>query len=87
MLNAKVIGAATSTIKHASLTGLRMLVVQPYGPDGKKPDGEPLIAFDTCCGAGDGDQVILTSDGKTAREVAGVEATPLRWTVIGICDA
>ncbi len=32
--------------------------------DGTTPDGDPLIAVDTCCGAGRGDQVVITSDGR-----------------------
>ena len=87
MLKAQVIGAATSTVKHPSLEGHRMLVVQAFGPDGVSPDGEPLIALDGRCGAGKGDEVIITSDGRNAREVTGSDTTPVRWTVIGICDA
>jgi len=62
-----------------------MLLVQAYGPDGKT-DGDPLIVVDTC-GAGKGCEVIITSDGRTAREVLKTDITPVRWTVIGINDA
>ncbi|MCA9238928.1 MAG: EutN/CcmL family microcompartment protein [Planctomycetales bacterium] len=86
MLNALVVGNATATLKHPTLNGRRMLVVQPYGPDGVTPDGHPLLAVDACCGAGHGDRVMITSDGRTAREILGAENTPVRWTVIGICD-
>ncbi len=86
MLKAKVMGSATATLKHPSLEGRRMLVVQPYGPDGSKPDGDPLVAVDTCCGAGLGDEVMITSDGRTAREMLGSDNTPVRWTVTGIND-
>lgn len=86
MLKAKVMGSATSTLKHPSLEGRRMLVVQPYGPDGSTPDGDPMVAVDTCCGAGHGDEVMITSDGRTAREMLGSDNTPVRWTVIGIND-
>ena len=85
MLNAKVVGFANATLKHPSLEGQRMLLVQPYGPDGRTPDGEPVIAIDTY-GAGAGCEVIITSDGRTAREVLKTEATPVRWTVLGIKD-
>ena len=37
-------------------------------------------------GAGIGEKVIITSDGRAAREILGAEATPVRWSVIGICD-
>ncbi|MCH2600378.1 MAG: EutN/CcmL family microcompartment protein, partial [Pirellulales bacterium] len=64
---ASVIGTAVSTIKHQSMVGSKMLVVQPYLTDGKTPDGFPLLALDTV-GAGKGDTVIITSDGKAMRE-------------------
>lgn len=85
MLTAKVIGTATATLKHASLAGRRMLVVQPYGPDGTTPDGHPLLAVDLH-GAGCGEEVVITSDGTTARQMLGSDTTPVRWTVIGIKD-
>ncbi|WP_425400059.1 EutN/CcmL family microcompartment protein [Aeoliella sp.] len=86
MLKATVVATATSTVKHPSLTGARMLVVQPYGPDGATPDGHPLVAIDTGCGAGTGDEIMITSDGRNAREALNSDTTPVRWTVIGICD-
>ncbi|MEZ6099814.1 MAG: EutN/CcmL family microcompartment protein [Pirellulaceae bacterium] len=85
MQNALVVGTATSTIKHASLRGQKLLVVQPYRIDGKTPDGDPLIASDGL-GAGIGQLVTISSDGRYARELLNTEKTPLRWTVIGIVD-
>ena len=86
MLNAKVIATATATLKHPSLDGKRMLLVQAYGPDGKTPDGDPVLAVDTH-GAGRGVEVVITSDGRAARDLLGCETTPVRWTVLGIRDA
>ena len=40
-----VVGHAVSTVKHPSLKGWRLLVVQLLMADGK-PDGEPLLAID-----------------------------------------
>lgn len=85
MINARVVGSATSTVKHPSMEGFRLLVVQPYGPDAQTPEGDPLIAVDTM-GAGKNDNVMITSDGRAAREVLSAENTPVRWIVIGICD-
>lgn len=82
---ASVIGTAVSTIKHQSMVGSKMLVVQPYLTDGKTPDGFPLLALDTV-GAGKGDTVIITSDGKAMREALQADATPARWSVAGIKD-
>ncbi len=67
------------------MEGRKLLVVQPYQTDGKTPDGHPLLAIDAI-GAGRGENVMITSDGRAAREILKAEATPVRWTVIGICD-
>ena len=42
---AQVVGQAVATVKHPSMHGWRLLVVQPLAPDGKE-DGEPLLAID-----------------------------------------
>jgi len=86
MLLARVIGTAISTIKHASLRGWKLLVVQPYGVDGRTPDGEPLLAVDHL-GAGIGQEVLITSDGKSTRTLLKSDTTPVRWSVMGIEDA
>ncbi len=85
MLVGRVIGTAVATIKHASMAGRKLLVVQPYLADGRSPDGDPLVVVDGV-GAGVGQCVILTSDGLGAREMLKVEVTPVRWTAIGIED-
>lgn len=86
MQNARVIGTATATVRHSSLSGCTLLVVQPLAADGLAPDGEPQIAVDRV-GAGIGDTVIITSDGKAVREMLQSETTPVRWTTLGIKDA
>ncbi|MGD9723967.1 MAG: EutN/CcmL family microcompartment protein [Pirellulales bacterium] len=80
-----VIGTATATVKHPSLQGQKMLVVQLYGADGSTPDGEPVIAVDAL-GAGRGERVIVSSDGQATRQLLGSENTPVRWSVIGLQD-
>jgi len=85
MMLAKVIGTATATVKHPSLSGTRMLIVQPQLADGSSADGDPLIAVDRL-GAARGELVIITSDGRGARAMVGTEKTPIRWTVMGIQD-
>ena len=79
----RVIGSATSTVKHASFQGERLLIVQLVGVDGR-PDGEPVLAFDRM-GAGRGDEVLLTNDGMTLQEQLG-RSTPGRWSVMGLPD-
>ena len=85
MLLGLVIGTAVATIKHASMQGHKLLVVQPLMADGHSPDGDPLVAVDGV-GAGTGEHVMLTSDGRGARELLRADATPVRWTVVAIKD-
>lgn len=82
---ALVIGTATATLKHPSMRGAKLLVVQPQMADGRSPDGDPLLAVDGV-GAGIGETVMITSDGRHSRELLKAEATPVRWTIIGIRD-
>jgi len=81
---ATVIGHATSTVKHSSLNGWRLLVVQPLTADGGR-DGVPILAIDELGSEVDQD-VIITSDGKAVREIVGTNATPIRWMVLGQSD-
>ena len=60
-------------------------MVQPIGPDGRSPDGDPVLVVDAL-GAGIGQEVIISSDGKGTRQLLKSDATPARWLVIGIRD-
>ncbi len=82
---ALVIGTATATRKHDSLVGQKLLVVQPQMADRRTADGDPLVAVDRV-GAGIGERVMITSDGISVRDFLRVANSPVRWTVIGICD-
>ena len=85
MLTGRVIGTATATVKHASMEGWKLLVVQPLLADGRSPDGDPVLAVDRL-GAGKGETVIVSSDGRGTRELLQSDTTPVRWSVIGIPD-
>lgn len=80
----RVVGRATSTVKHASLAGWRLLLVQPLDARGGA-DGEPQLAIDDL-GSGSGDTVMLTTDGAAVRKMVGSDSTPARWAVIGVAD-
>lgn len=82
---ATVIGFATSTVKHESLDGWRMIVCQPLNA-ARAPEADPVIAFSKLQ-PGVGQTVVINSDGKGARETIGHEKTPARWYVIGIENA
>lgn len=81
---ALVKGRATSTLKHESLAGRKLLICQMLGADGR-PSGDPVLAVDNL-GAGAGDRVILTSDGLGLRELLGYGNSPARWWTLGIAD-
>jgi ethanolamine utilization protein EutN len=80
----RVVGRAISTVKHPSLHGWRLLLVQLLTADGK-PDGEPLLAIDSL-GASTSDLVIVSNDGAGARELVKSKTSPVRWMVLGIED-
>lgn len=80
-----VIGTATATVKHPSMQGWKLLIVQMLAADGRTPDGEPVLAVDSF-GAGAGETVMLSSDGKGTRELLKSDTTPVRWSVMGIRD-
>jgi ethanolamine utilization protein EutN len=82
---ALVLGTAVATVKHPSLVGRKLLLVQPRLADGRTPDGDPLLAVDGV-GAGCGETVMITSDGRGARELLQSDVTPVRWTIVGIRD-
>ncbi len=84
MFIAVVEGNAVSTIKHPSMQGWRLLVVQPIDLAGG-PDGDPLLAIDML-GAGHGSKVLISSDGKGTRDMVGDTNSPVRWAVTGILD-
>ena len=81
----RVIGLATSTVKHPSMQGWRLLVIQPLMDDGTA-DGDPLVSIDNL-GAGRNDLVIITSDGLSVREMVNSNSTPVRWAVLGLKDS
>jgi ethanolamine utilization protein EutN len=80
-----ILGTAVSTVKHETMRGQKLLIAQPLMADGVTPDADPLIAIDTV-GAGKGERVLISSDGKFTREYVGADNSPVRWAVIGICD-
>jgi ethanolamine utilization protein EutN len=85
MQTGRVIGNATATVKHPSMQGWKLLVVQPCGPDGHTPGGDPILAVDAL-GAGAGEIVIVSNDRRLAQQLLGSRKTPVRWSVIGIVD-
>ena len=84
MFLARVDGSVTSTVKHESLAGWRLLVGQRISTDGSDV-GEPMVLVDPV-GARLGSRVLVTSDGDLARQLLKDNRTPSRMVVLGIVD-
>ncbi len=85
MLLALIQGNTTATVRHPTINGQRLLLGQALDID-LKPTGDPQLTLDQL-GAGAGDVVIVTSDGKGLREMLGHDNSPARWFTIGIVDS
>lgn len=82
---AEIKGYITSTVKHPSFEGWRLLLAQPVDDNGKS-DGAPQVVLDNL-GAAIHQRVLITSDGSEARKMVGDERSPARWSVMGIVDS
>ncbi len=84
MQTARVLGHVTATVKHASLQGWRLVVLQPLNIR-NEPDEFPQLALDQL-GTRRGDLVFFTSDTKQIRAMTGSNNCPARFSVQGIID-
>ncbi len=82
---AKVIGNIWATRKEPTLTGMKLLIVQPLDIlQDDAPKEEPIVAADRI-GAGVGETVIIVQ-GSTARIATGDAQASVDATVVGIVD-
>ena len=82
----RVIGNVVSTIKHDCYKNKKLALVKPISPDNKLKSGVQ-VAVDLV-GAGKGDTVILSSEGRAAEELCGFSSRmPLRTLIVGIVDS
>jgi ethanolamine utilization protein EutN len=84
MFLGRVIGDVVATQKTPSHEGQKILIVQPLNLDGSDR-GEPLLALDSV-GAGEGDRVLLTTEGFSAMTAVGRPHSPIDMAVIGVVD-
>ncbi len=83
MILAEVIGSVVSTTKTPSLTGFKLLLVQPVSVGGAARP--PLVAADVI-GAGIGEKV-LVAEGAAARHALGDPKLAIDAAVVGIVDS
>jgi microcompartment protein CcmK/EutM len=84
MLIAKVIGSAVASVKLDALKSSKLLVVSPADGSGVV-NGAPFLAVDLV-GAGSGELVVV-SQGSSARVAAGANSSPVDAAIIGILDS
>lgn len=81
---ARIRGYVTSTVKHPSFNGSRLLIAQPVD-NNDKPEGDPQVVIDEL-GAALHQKVILCSDGSYARGYLEDSSSPARYWVLGLVD-
>jgi ethanolamine utilization protein EutN len=89
MFLARVTGSVVATQKVETMTGHKLLMVEPYRLDPAKRDslvttGRTFVAVDTV-GAGEGEFVLITQ-GSSARLTPETKNLPIDTVVIGIVD-
>ena len=89
MFIACVTGSVVSTQKVDSMSGFKLLVVEPYRLDTDTREqlvstGRTFIAVDTL-GAGEGEFVLITQ-GSSARMTPETKEIPIDAVIIGIID-
>jgi len=81
----KVIGTLVATPKDETLTGCKLLIVQPIKLGKYQGETAPVVAVDAI-GAGTGETVLLVG-GSSARHVTGNAAAAVDAAIIGIIDS
>lgn len=82
---ARVLGTLVATEKVASLTGVKLLIVQPLRRD-LTPRGEPVVAADAVEMAGPGELVYIVGSREAAQALRDPYA-PVDHAIVGIVDA
>ena len=84
MFLGKVIGNVWATKKHPSLTGFKLMFVQPVNAELERT-GEPIIAVDTV-GSGPG-EIIYYITASEAVIPLPVDMAPVDASIVGIVDS
>ena len=89
MFLARVEGSVVPTKKEASMNGRKLLLLRPQLVDEKdptkfRPGANTIVAVD-CLGAGIGEMVLFTQ-GSSARLAPGMKDAPVDAVIIGIVD-
>jgi len=90
MFLARVEGQVVATKKDEGLSGQKLLLVRPMlvdqqNPAKFKPGQNTIVALDST-GAGEG-ELVLFSQGSSARMAPGLKGAPVDAVIIGIVDS
>ena len=81
----RVLGPVVATVKHPTYVGEKLLGVQPVDADGETPIGHSYLAVDRVQ-AGEGDLVLVLTEGTGVRQIFGVDMLPIRSVIVGFID-
>ena len=84
MFLGKVIGNIWATRKHQSLSGFKLMIVQPLNSEFEKT-GDPIIAVDTV-GSGPGEIVYFITASEAVIPLP-VDMAPVDASIVGIVDS
>lgn len=84
MILCRVLGNAVSTVIHPVYQGQKVMVVQPIEPDGR-PRGTSFLSIDSVQ-AGEGDIVLVSREGNSARQILGTRQDPFHSVIHAIVD-
>ena len=84
MIIAKVVGTAVASVKLDALKANKLLVVRQM--DGKGETGGPAFLAVDLVGAGE-DELVIVSQGSSARMVSGNDRSPADAAIVGILDS
>ena len=82
---AKVVGNVVSTIKDDGYYGYKLMLVEYFNPETRRPEGPRMIAFD-CADAGVGDIVMVNTDGGAGNLLLGDDYAIVDLTICGVLD-
>ncbi|HEX9464427.1 MAG TPA: EutN/CcmL family microcompartment protein [Alphaproteobacteria bacterium] len=82
---ARVVGSAVASMKEATMTGTKLLLVEEVGRDAQPGPGAPYVAVDLV-GAGEG-ELVLVAHGTPAARAVSAQAIAVDAAIVGIVDA
>ena len=80
----RVRGTVVATAKHPTYEGQKLLVVQPVDDRGAE-QGHSFLAVDRVQ-AGEGDLVLVLSEGNGSRQLFQISPLPIRSVIVGVVD-